>query len=47
MTFTVAGGAGRWFVQRSHFADSFDPHRTRYFPNRRTAVECFEHLAYE
>ncbi|MFI6319700.1 hypothetical protein ACIBG8_19355 [Nonomuraea sp. NPDC050556] len=47
VTFIVAGGSGRWFVQRSHFGASPDPHRTRYFPNRRTAVECFVHLAYE
>ncbi|MER7208522.1 hypothetical protein ABT340_15735 [Streptosporangium sp. NPDC000239] len=46
VTFTLAGGSGRWFVQRSHFGASPDPHRTRYFPNRRTATACFEHLAY-
>lgn len=47
VTFTLAGGSGRWFVQRSHFGASPEPHRTRYFPNRRTAAECFAHLAYE
>ncbi|MET8143336.1 hypothetical protein ABZU32_23795 [Sphaerisporangium sp. NPDC005288] len=47
VTFTLAGGSGRWFVQRSHFGNSPDSHRTRYFPNRKLAMKCFEHLAYD
>lgn len=47
VTFIVAGGSGRWFVWRSHFGSSDQPHRTKYFPNRRTATQCFEHVAYQ
>lgn len=46
VTFTVAGGSERWFVWRSHFGSSPEPHRTRYFANRRQAVQCWECLLY-
>ncbi|WP_157547945.1 hypothetical protein [Nonomuraea candida] len=46
VTFTLAGGTHRWFVQRSHFGSSDQPHRTKFYPNRRAAREVFEHLAY-